>query len=206
MATFKGTSNRLESESERMIEMMKKVSTLSGPKGNTGVGFSTSSMYEQNPYGSTSTNDSTRTVATSTSSYDYEPHTMKRTSNVLVQRDAHAVDQIMQMREEIEELVEGKHTLSPYFGKGTVREMIKELRTDIRIIKYENELTELDIIKTLVLEKEKGTRYEPETSVPSTGLPGEWSRSRTRGMSAAEIFYDEVETDPKTNFNGEISF
>ena len=110
-------------------------------------------------------------AASVSSMYQYEPSSISARTSRKEPWDKDdlyvTVHKIMEMRAELEDLINGDNPLNEFLSRVTIREMIKELRTDIRIIKYENELTELDIIKHL--EKEANGKEEEEQRWPWHG-------------------------------------
>jgi len=107
--------------------------------------------------------------------------------------NSHNIDEIMEMRAELEDLINGDNPLNEFLSRVTVREMIKELRTDIRIMKYENELTELDIIKHLKEEADGGTKEPEPAPFQGGGFPG--------GLTATRGYVDEIETEKRYKTN-----
>ena len=59
------------------------------------------------------------------------------------------VSKVVSMRRKIDDLITGEISFMTFISKQTVREMIRELRRDIRKLKDDNNYTEMDIINEM---------------------------------------------------------
>ena len=103
----------------------------------------------------------------------------------------YVADTVMEMRDKIDDLINGESPLHNLLSKTTIRELIKELRHEIRDLKMQNEVTELDIIKHM--EEEHGKREVRRDHYGDTKSADPVSRSYDPGGEDGEgIEWDNI--------------